>query len=230
MGLERLKEILQRIPFTLLLVVYLAYLAYDLHAFNSDEASDLNLKKKEVAAAQEDLAKLNKKVEQTKEFMRSLNTKREELRKLAQELEDTKAVLTETLDVPAFMKLVLTEAQRVGLTVQSIKPGEVSRQEYYAQQLFDVSFRGVYVQLIGFLDRLANLQKIVRVDDFTMKPISSSSARHVELEGMLQLKAFRYAGSKADELGKKETEGTPGAAPSGVPGGEATAAPAKGGT
>ncbi|MCM2321644.1 MAG: type 4a pilus biogenesis protein PilO [Oligoflexia bacterium] len=223
MELNRIKDIIEKVPFLFLLVLYLGYLGMGYHGFLNDPASELNLKKAELKASQEDLAKLSRKVEETREFIRSLNVKREEMRRLAQQLEDTKAVLTETLDVPAFMKLVLTEAQRVGLNVQSIRPGEASRGEHYAQQIFDVNFHGVYIQLIGFLDRLANLQKIVRVDDFMMKPISASTAKYVELEGVLQLKVFRYIGTKADEIAHKDNAALSGAAP-GIAGGAAAPA------
>lgn len=203
MNLDRIKDLLEKIPATMILIAYLGWLGFDYYTFNSDAGSALNMKQGELKAAEEEVAKLKTRVRQTQEFLKSLDGKRLEMRRLAQDLEDTKAVLTDSLDVPQFMKQVLTEAQLVGLTVKSLKPGEVTKQEYYTQQVFELTFRGVFVQLLGFLDRLSSLQKIVRVDTFSIKPVSKSSARIIELEGAVQLKAYRYAGSKADEVFKK---------------------------
>lgn len=221
--MDTIKDLLEKVPTTVLLAAYLAFLGFDYYNFTNDPASELNVKKGELQAVQADVAKLRTRVKQANEFLKTLDLKRAELRRLAQDLQDTKASLTETLDVPGFMNQVLTEAQRVGLKIVSIKPGENSRHEYYAQQVFDLNFRGVFIQLVGFLDRLSNLQKIVRADNFAIKPISPAYGKFVELEGTLQLKTYRYIGSKADDLAR----GSSGEHSAPVPSG---AAPAKGGS
>lgn len=204
MNPEKIKELLDRVPITLFLVIYILYLGYDYHLFKTDPRSGLNLEKAKVEKAENEVKKLKTRVKEVSEFVKSLEAKKAELRGLAQDLDSTKATLSESLDIPAFMKVVLTEAKKMGLTVLALKPTLSSVKEYYVEQAFELTFKGVFVQFIGFLERLANLEKIVRVDDFVMTPTKTNSSRYIELEGKLQLKTFRYNGSKADDLAKEK--------------------------
>jgi len=52
------------------------------------------------------------------------------------------------------------------------------------------------------VNRLSNLQRIVRIESVDMKPVSSAASKYVELEGSLEVKTFSYVGSKADQVGK----------------------------
>lgn len=213
MTYDRIKDLLEKIPFTLLAIAYGAYTGWGYFQFMTSEESVLFSKKTEYEAIQTETNSLKTRVEKTRQFLNTLDQKRVELRRLAQELEGTKATLSETLDVPGFMKTVITEAQRVGLTVVSLKPGDQTKRALYYEQPFNLEFRGVYVQLISFLDRIANLQKIVRAENLTLQPVSDQSAKYVELAGTVRLNAYRYIGSKADEIVKQAppqgSSGTP---------------------
>lgn len=206
MNKDKLIEILKKIPFVPLVGLYVAYLGYDYYEFLNDPGATLALKQGDLTAAQAEAEKLKGRVKAANDFLKRLDVKKQELRRLAQDLDDTKAVLSDSLDVPAFMDTVVTEAKRSGITVIGLKPGEQSKHEYYHQQTFDLSFRGAFVQVVGFFDRISNMQKIVRMDNFNVKPVSGTSSKIVELQGTVQLKAYRYAGSKADELAKKGSE------------------------
>lgn len=223
--LNQFKELIEKIPFSIILMLYLASLGWDYFGFLNNTDSQLAAANTRLTTAREEIGKLRKRVQETQEFSRTLEVKRMEMRKLAQELEDSKTTLSDSLDTPSFMKAVVTEAQRSGISVLGLKPLEGARKEYYGQQEFLLQFRGVYAQLVGFLERVSTMQRIVRIDDFKMKPTSPASARYVMLEGEMKMKSFYYLGSRADELAKATSApGTkPGAAPAGVPG-----APAKG--
>lgn len=225
MNQERLKEILHKIPWTGIAAVIALYMGYDYYWFTTDAASPLVQKQAQIVTITEENEKLKTKIKQANDFLKSLDAKKAELRALHQQLQDMKGTLSETLDVPDFMKTTITEAKKVGLAVLSLKPTESAKKEYYAEQAFDLAFKGVFVQLVVFFDRVANLQKIVRVENFALKPVSSSLSRYVELEGVVQLKVYRYIGSKADTLGTPATLPTGTGAPAagsqgaGAPGG-----------
>ena len=112
--------------------------------------------------------------------------------------------LAERADVPAFMKMVITEAKKVGLIVVSLKPGLTTDKEYYSETKFSLNFRGAFVQLASFIDRLTNVAEIVKLDDFSMRPFGSSHERFVTLDAYVELKTFKYLGSSADTLGKSD--------------------------
>jgi Tfp pilus assembly protein PilO len=196
-----------------LAIVFAIFVLYDYFmVFEKDPSSPLVMKRDERAKAQAMNETLRKKTEEAKKFYESLQKSREELRAAAQKLNEMKVVLTDRLDVPEFMKMVVTEGRRIGLTIQSLKPVTTSQKEYYVEHPFEMKFRGVYLQLLLFVKRMSNLQGIVRIDDIDVKPVGSQAAQYVELSGTLILKTYRYLGSKADEIGSKEMGKTPKAA------------------
>ena len=222
--MERAKEILDKVPWTFVMVGLVGYFAYDGYTFVSDPGSTLNVRKGQIQVIKKDNEQTQVKLKAAYEFFKSLDAKRSELRFLATQLEEMKTTLSTTLDVPSFIKMVVTEAKKVGMRVTSLKPTEGKAGEYYFEQSFDLNFQAVYAQLLVFLDRLASAERIVRVDNFSIRRMGSSDAPFVPLNGTVQLKAYRYLGSKADEIGSS------GAVQSAAPPAPAAAAtPAPGG-
>jgi Tfp pilus assembly protein PilO len=206
---EKINEVVEKIPISLLLVAYLGYVGFDFYNFQNDPGSLLLQKKAEVVTLKENNGRAEIKLKQYQEFVRNLETKKTELRKLAQELQEAKASLSETIDIPAFMKLAITEAKKVGLTVSSLKPGESRAKEYYAEQDFSLTFKGVYIQLVAFLDRISNVTQIVRVENLNLHAASPAQGKFVELSGDVRIQAYKYVGSKADTVGASENISTP---------------------
>lgn len=231
MDQAKLKESLEKVPFSLLFVVFAGYLAYDYYWFTSDAASPLIAKQGEVQALKNEVTGLRGKIKDAQEFFRTLEAKKTELRMLAQQLDGMKSTLATDIDVPNFMRTVVTEAHKIGITVLSLRPTEAGDKEFYHEQAFEFVFRGVYVQLLVFLDRLSNIKTIVRVENFEINPVGSASNQYVELQGSLQLKAYSYVRSKADEVasGKGASAGASGVVAKGSPGPGASPPPGKGG-
>lgn len=220
MGNEKLKELLQKVPWQALLVVYLLLQGWAYYEFTTSPESPLIQKQGQIVEAKKEITALGAKLKSAQEFFRSLDQKRAEIRALTQALDEMKNALTEELDVPAFVKLVATEAKKLGVNVASIRPTTSKEHEYYIEQAFDLNFSCVYVQLVVFLERIASLEKIVRIDDMLIRRLGSSTAQYVELGGTLQLKAYKYLGSKADDVaraGGSDGKGDP--APGGAPAG-----------
>jgi type IV pilus assembly protein PilO len=212
---ERLLDILEKLPVVPLLFVYAGYLGYEYYTFTQDAASPLQLKQVERTKASDEVRSAQTKILQLESFAKNLDQKRSEVRGLATKLDEMKAVLTEDLDIPEFIKLVVTEAKRVGLTVVSIRPTEQKQYEFYGEQAFELAFKGVYVQLLVYLERLSSIERIIRVDDFDVKATGSSTSAYVELAGKIQIKTYRYRASSADALVKEP--GKAAAAPTGAP-------------
>lgn len=226
--LTQFKELLEKIPFPILLVVYLASLSWDYYGFLNDSESPLAAANIRLSTARVEIGNLRKRVREVQEFSRTLEVKRTEIRKLAGELEDTKTTLSDSLDTPSFMKAVVTEAQRSGISVIGLRPLDGARKEYYGQQEFTLQIHGVFAQVVGFLERISTMQRIVRIDDIKVKPISPASARYVMLESELTLKSYYYLGTRADEVAKAAASqgSAPGANPDAASAPSHTAAPA----
>ena len=211
-----MKELLQKIPFGILLTLYIAYLGYDYYWFTTNSDSPLTQKLAQIETIKKENLRLQAEVKKANEFYENLNNQKGQLRNFAARLDEMKATLSEDLDVPSFVKMVITEAKKVGVTVLSLRPTKTASEEFFAENAFELKFKAVYVQLIVFLERLGNIQKIVRVDNFSLHPVTNTNnSRYVELEGVIEIKAYRYLASKADQIGRAEASvAAPGAVPS----------------
>lgn len=198
---EKIKEYLAKIPFTLVLAAFVAYLGYDVWSFLNSDDSPLVEKIKQTENLRTTSEQMRKKINENKEFIRKLDLKKLELRALAQQLDQMKGTLSESFDIAQFMKMIDSEASRVGFSISSFKPIKSTGFEYYVEHSFEISFKSAFAQLLVFLERLSTAEKIVRVDDFEIQQLSStlSTVGSVDLAGKLILKAYSYKGSKADE-------------------------------
>lgn len=207
MGNERIREMLEKIPVLPLLLLGVAYFGYDLFQFTTDAGSPLAQKQTQLIAVQAENTKIEEKIKKAQEFFKSLDVKREEIRLLATQLEAMKTTLSDQLDLPRFIKLVITEAAKTGIRVISLKPTESKKHEFYQEQAFDLTFRGVYLQVLVFLERISNLERVIRVDSFDIKRQGSSLAQYVDLGGTIQIKTYKYLGSRADEVTRPPAAG-----------------------
>ncbi len=178
---------------------------YDFSQYKQAPESPYVARKSQIDLMRKEIAALEKKNGEMLEFVKTLETKKQEVGQLSTRLFELKAAMSDRLDVPEFTRMIVTEAKRVGLTVQSIRPQQRMDTEYYRVFPFELKFRGVFPQIYTFMSRVANLQKLVRIDRFTLSPATSSSSKFVELEGEIELKTFAYLGSQADTIAGKSS-------------------------
>ena len=212
---ERIKELLNKIPYSLVTVGLLAWMYMDYFKFERGDDSPLAVQKKKLVAEQTEVNNLKKKIEDAKQFYLTLENKREELRAYVTKLAEMKATLSEDVNKPVIMDLITTEAKKAGLKVESIAPSPEKKQEYYIRQPFAFKFKGVYAQLLIFLNRLSDLKRILRVEEFKLIPDSRIRLgdQVTLLDGEITVYAFSYNSSQADEIINKQN--TPAAAASG---------------
>lgn len=181
-------------------MIFVAYTGYDVFDFLKSPSSQLNVRKSGTAQLQKETNELRTQLEKAAEFFKTLEFKRRQIRAYGQQLAEMRSTLSEEIDAPMFIKTVVTEAQKVGLTVMKLQPGGAEQKDYYVEQPFVLSFRGVYIQILVLLQRLANMQTVIAVDGIEASPFGPSNAKYVELQGQIQIKAFRYTGTKEDEI------------------------------
>lgn len=230
MNSDRIKEFIDKVPFGFLVFAYLGYLGFDYYSFENDPSSLKIAKIREIETARDNKLKLEAKYKELNLFIKSLEQKKIEIRSLAQELQGVKGSLSETLDKAAFIKMVGTEAKRVGLLVTSSQPGATVLKEYYAEQNFSFVFKGVFVQIIAFLDRISNVTQIIHSDRYAFKPTGRTiSGKFPEMEAEVELKTYQYVGTKADAIpdegkangGENSSSNSKASSPAGTPAGEA---------
>ena len=195
---------LQKIPIMLIAILYCGYLAYDCYDWLNSPASELGVKKAAIVQANSDLQALKKKLAQGEEFFRNLDALRARIRQLTAQLESLKSSISSDIDIAGFIRMLHLEAKRLGLSLKEIKPEAEKKKDYYIETPFKVLVRGAYVQVLVFFDRIAKLQQLIRVSDFELKPLSNVFTKYVELESTSKLITYKYLGTQADDVVKKD--------------------------
>ncbi len=199
--MQGLKDFLNKVPYVGVVAVFLIYLGYSYFEYvSNDLASPVSVKKAELKNTDEQVMKLEKKMKEAQLFFQNLEKKKESIRIMTEELAGLKGTLSEDLDVPSFIKTIVTEAKRVGLRVKSLKPLVETQKPLYFERKFQLDFGGAFAQVVVFLEHLSKIQKIVRVEDIALSPKGSQSGQFVDLTGTMSLLVYRYVGSKADEV------------------------------
>ena len=135
--------------------------------------------------------------------MQSLDLKKVEIQRQVKELVSYQGALSEAPDVPSLIKLLLTEAKKLEMKVQVLEPGRKNQKEYYLEQEFKLELNGTYQQLLLFAARVAQLQRILRIEAYDLKQAPNAMpTRSIILNAVLSVRAFQYTTSKEDQIGK----------------------------
>lgn len=210
MNLDQIKALLQKIPITLIMVGFILYTSVEyFYSFKRSKDSPLVLKMSQLSKAQEELRATKQRLEVIEKFKKELDIKRAEIRNLAMELENIKLSLSEELNRGDFISAITKESSRAGLRTIGITPGaEGESKTYYSESSFKFNFRGFFVQILIFLERIAHMKQLVRADDFQIIPTNHTDSKTLtELNGLIQIKAFRYRASNEDEIKEKSLKG-----------------------
>ena len=197
-----MEEKLKKIPFSLIFVAYLGYLGVQLYDFYSSPDGAVEKHKTEIQSSQAELTALKKKLAEGKKFLQVVENKKQDLRDLIKKLADYQGALSDALDVPGMMKTLLTEAKKLDLKVDKIEPGKTTTKEYYADQDFKLEVRGSYIQISIFTQRVAQMQRILRIENYVIKPVPVVAGARPgnQLNALLYVKAYQYVQGKEDKI------------------------------
>jgi len=192
-------EMLKVFPFWVFALLALAWHGYLYHDFENSLESPKALKITEIDHLKTAVLGVQKKIEEAKKFEQTLKLKELELKAKIEELQSMSVTLTDEIDIPSFLRIVSSEAKKLGFKIYSIRPSAERLTQYYAYTRIAVEYEAVFVQLIQFLRVLSETQKINRVSEFTIAPVREQEVRLVPLKGVLQIDVFRYLQTEEDK-------------------------------
>jgi Tfp pilus assembly protein PilO len=198
--MNELKSLFSKIPVWFWFVLFAGYLGYNYYNFTHGPESPLIAKKNEVESINQETEKIKKRLAEVDSFVKALESKKEEIRAIAKKLDESQTTLSDSFDVPSFMQTAVGEARKIGLKISSIRPTGSDKKEYFGEQSFGLNFQGTYSQVLLYFSRMTQLQSIIRVDNFSLRPTSQKPGMMVQLEGTVTLRGFYYVRSKADEI------------------------------
>ncbi len=196
-------EKLKNFPFALILVAYVLYLGYQLYDFHYAPTGRVEAHKAQLSGVKKEMAELKKKLEEGQKFMKSLDAKRADIGLQIKKLGEYQGALSDALDVPAVIKLLLMESKKIELRVDKIEPARRNQKEFYLEQEFKVEMKGTFQQFLLFAQRISQLQRILRIENYSLKPtlISGTNKQSKYLNAQFSVKAYQYTLSKEDQIG-----------------------------
>lgn len=198
-------EKLQRIPFLFFFLVYAIYLGYQFYDFSFDRGGETEMHKANMIVQQGELQDLKGKLVEGKRFLESIDEKKRSIQAQVKKLEEYHGSMSENLDVPAMIKMMVTEGKRSGLKVDKIEPGKRTVKEFYLEQEFKVDVHGSYASTLQYFQRISQIQKILRVEGFNIKPQAIiTPLRNTILESQLSIRSYQYLIGKEDKIGREQ--------------------------
>lgn len=193
---------LKNFPFVILFVAYLGYLGYELYVFHYSAEGEVEMHKTQMTAAQNEVETLKKKLVEGNKFVKSLEVKKAELQAQVQKLSEYQGTLSDGLDVPSMIKLLVTEARKLDIKVNKIEPGQKSQKEFYLEQEFKLDLSGTFQQVVLFAQRVAQLQRILRIEAYSLQPVQNGPGVKIgsALNAQLSVRAYQYTLSKEDHI------------------------------
>jgi type IV pilus assembly protein PilO len=204
-------DALKRFPSLLLLAGFIGYLAYNVYEFEYSETGEIQKLQGQVKTVDAELDGMRKKKKEGEAFLKSLDAKKEEIRDQSKKLAGYQGALSEAADIPNLIKILLTEARKLEIRVDRMEPGKKTQKEFYLEQEFRLDVKGSFQQILMFMHRISQLQRILRVGNFNLKKSSISlSSSSVTLESSISVNAYQYTVSKEDALSKEaDVKGAP---------------------
>jgi Tfp pilus assembly protein PilO len=192
-------EKLKRIPTLLFLLVWLGYLGYQGYLFLYAPEGEVAQHQGRLNAIKAEIEDLKRKKKEGEEFIKTVDAKSDEIITQSKKLADFRGALSESADIPAIVRLLLTEAKRLDVRVDSIQPGSRNQQEFFLEQQIQMSVRGTYKQLASLFLRFSKTQRILRLQNFNLSPSGGTeNGRSPQLSSRLIVSSYQYTSSKED--------------------------------
>lgn len=153
---------------------------------------------------------LNASIANEQRLAASLPKFRKEIKTLEAKLEIALKQLPEQREIPALIDSIAILAKDAGLEVRRIATKSDVVREYYAAVPSELSLRGTYHQIATFYDEVANLSRIVNINNVTMiDPRGVEESAAVKIDSICDVTTFRYLeeSERIEIPGKEETKG-----------------------
>jgi type IV pilus assembly protein PilO len=158
-----------------------------------------------IAKAEVEQARLDKDFIEKTAIANNLNQFRREKELLEQQLREALAELPEEKKIEDLLQLFQDRAQKSGLEIVTIDPGEPVREKFFARIPLPVSVTGNFHEIATFFDALGRMRRIVNVSDIQLDGAKDVSGK-VVLNAKFLVTAFMFldeAAASAPEKGKK---------------------------
>jgi type IV pilus assembly protein PilO len=124
---------------------------------------------------QQELIKLNAKHSEQVRVLANLENFKQELRGMQAQFEEALKQLPNSSEIPALLSNISALAQESGLEIQLFKPAPEIAKGFYANIPVAMEVKGNYHDIGYFFYKVSNLDRIVNIENISMKPAQKKS-------------------------------------------------------
>ena len=155
----------------------------------------------EAQAAQQ--RSLDTQLQEKSEIAQNLNERRREMDVLQQRLDEALSELPESADLDEVLAQLNEIGRKSGLEITGVEPAPEESAQIYVKIPIKMTLTGNYHEIAMFLQSLANLRRIVNVNNIQLGS-PSLKAEKVVLNTSFVATTFRFLDPKAAERDKKK--------------------------
>ena len=147
--------------------------------------------------------KLDSQLQEKSEIAQNLNERRREMDLLQQKLDEALSELPESADIDELLAQLNELGRKSGLDISSIEPAPEESAQIYVKIPIKMSLTGNYHEIAMFLQSLANLRRIVNVNNIQLGA-PTLRAEKVVLNSSFIATTFRFLDPKAAQASDKK--------------------------
>ncbi len=188
----RFKELLEKLQWSHVILIIGGAAAF--FYFTLDH-SEIETRQQNIEITKNEIETSTRKIEEAKQFELQFEEKKKRYADLVKELQKLQGALPKQFFLPDLLSELLREAKQLEIEIVSIKPdAKETTGELYNSLGFNIEAKGTFLQFFIFLDRMANLKRLVSVEDFS---IEKEGLKFISLGGIEgAFAASKLAGGK----------------------------------
>jgi type IV pilus assembly protein PilO len=164
----------------------------------------------ELEAKQQELTKLNAQYSEQQRVLANIENFRQELRGMQAKFEEALKQLPNSSEIPALLTNISQLAKESGLEILLFKPAPEMSKGFYADIPVVMQVRGNYHDIGYFFDKVAKLDRIVNIEDISMKSSRKRKGSGVQDDTRLEAKFSTVTFKFIDEAKSSDARGKKG--------------------
>ena len=148
-------------------------------------------------------AQLEVQLAEKKEIAQNLTERRKELDLLDQKLQEALTELPEKKDIDELLAQLNDVGKKSGLEIAQVSPGQESNANFYAQIPIRVQVSGNYHEVAMFLQEIANMRRIVNVNNIKLGGAQARGDKMILTSDFLAT-TFRFLDQSGKQGEKKQ--------------------------
>jgi len=177
--MDRLKSFIEQLKWKTVIIVVTVF---TLFSYYSLDQTEIESREQRIQTENSDIASLEKKIAEAKEFERQFTEKKKRYADLVKELQKIQGALPRQFYLPDLLADIITEAKQLEIEIVKLQPDDrETTGELYNSLGFDIEAKGTFLQFFIFMDRIAQMKRLVNISKFVID--KDSERKNVTLGG-----------------------------------------------